>query len=89
MVSFFLKGSGRMFIPRVCLPLAPLLAVLCVSPVSADRKDDPRPNFVVFLMDDVGYGDIGCFGGTRAKTPNFDRFAAQGMKFTNFYAHPV
>jgi arylsulfatase len=48
-----------------------------------------RPNFVVIFVDDVGYADVGCFGSKRIKTPNLDRMAAQGMKFTSFYAQPI
>jgi len=46
-----------------------------------------RPNFVIIFVDDVGYGDVGCFGSKRIKTPNLDRMAAQGMKFTSFYGN--
>ena len=44
-----------------------------------------RPNFVVIFTDDQGYQDIGCFGSPKIKTPNLDRMAAEGMKFTDFY----
>jgi putative heme-binding domain-containing protein len=47
------------------------------------------PNVVVIFIDDLGYGDIGPFGATRQKTPNLDRMAAEGRKFTSFYAAPV
>ncbi len=48
------------------------------------------PNFIVILTDDQGYADIGCFGGVDFATPNLDRMAAEGMKFTDFYsASPV
>jgi arylsulfatase A-like enzyme/acetyl esterase/lipase len=43
------------------------------------------PNIVLILADDLGYGDVGCFGGTRARTPNLDRMAAEGVCLTNFY----
>lgn len=43
------------------------------------------PNVVIVLADDLGYGDVGCFGSTRCKTPNLDRMAAEGVKFTSFY----
>jgi len=56
-------------------------------PAAAEAGD--RPNFVVFLVDDVGYGDIGCFGNEIIKTPNLDRMATEGVKFTDFYVHPV
>ena len=45
-----------------------------------------RPNVVLVLADDLGYGDLGCFGSTDVKTPNLDKFAAEGMRFTSFYA---
>lgn len=45
-----------------------------------------RPNFVVVLADDLGYGDLGCYGDRELKTPNIDKFAAGGLKFTDCYA---
>ena len=45
-----------------------------------------RPNFVFFLIDDLGWADLGCYGSTFYETPNIDRLAAQGMRFTNAYA---
>ncbi|WP_421933387.1 sulfatase [Phenylobacterium sp.] len=44
------------------------------------------PNFIVILADDLGYGDIGCDGGAIIRTPNLDRMAAEGVRFTDFYA---
>ena len=58
--------------------------------VNQDRSEDKRPNIVFIYCDDLGYGDIGCFGATDIKTPNIDRMAAEGIKFTDFYsASPV
>jgi len=48
-----------------------------------------KPNIVLIFIDDLGYGDIGPFGATKQKTPNLDKLAAEGMKFTSFYATPV
>ena len=45
-----------------------------------------RPNIVLILADDLGYGDLGCYGQTRIKTPNIDKLAAEGVRFTDFYA---
>lgn len=45
-----------------------------------------KPNFVVILADDLGYGDIGAFGASDIRTPNIDRMASQGIKFTEFYS---
>lgn len=49
---------------------------------SANRK----PNIIFILADDLGYGDVGAYGQTKIRTPNIDRLAAEGMKFTDFYA---
>ena len=46
-----------------------------------------RPNIVLILADDLGYGDIGCYGHPDTKTPAIDRLAAQGVRFTSFYAN--
>ena len=46
-----------------------------------------QPNVVFILADDFGYGDLGCMGGTDIATPNIDRLAAEGVKFTDFYAN--
>lgn len=48
-----------------------------------------RPNFVVINIDDMGYADVGPFGSTLNRTPNLDRMAREGRKFTSFYAAPV
>ena len=45
-----------------------------------------RPNVVLILTDDQGYGDLGCYGSTRIRTPRIDRMAAEGVRFTDFYA---
>lgn len=44
------------------------------------------PNIVLIVADDLGYGDLGCYGQTRIQTPNIDRMAAEGIRFTDFYA---
>jgi arylsulfatase A-like enzyme len=44
------------------------------------------PNFIIILADDLGYGDLGCDGGTLVRTPNLDRMAAEGVRLTDFYA---
>src|SRR6187401_3424578 len=44
------------------------------------------PNVILILMDDMGYGDLECYGGFPYHTPNINKLAASGMRFTNFYA---
>ncbi|MEQ8791904.1 MAG: arylsulfatase [Pirellulaceae bacterium] len=54
---------------------------------SAESKSDhSAPNIVFIMADDLGYGDLGCYGQKRLKTPNIDRLAKEGMRFTDFYA---
>ena len=58
-----------------------------VGPGDGRSQQSPkRPNFVFFLIDDMGWKDLGCFGSPFYETPNIDRLAAQGMRFTNAYA---
>jgi len=54
--------------------------------VCADTPKAAHPNIVFILADDLGYGDLGCYGQKRILTPNLDRMAAEGMRFTQFYA---
>ncbi len=49
-------------------------------------EDAPRPNFVVILCDNLGYGDVGCFGSKKHSTPRIDRMAREGIKLTSFYS---
>ena len=59
-------------------------------PLSAFGQPEKQPNFVIIFCDDLGYQDVGCFGSPHIKTPNVDRMAAEGMRFTDFYsAAPV
>lgn len=66
------------------LPLLILSASLALLPSSANAAPSP-PNVVIIFCDDLGYADIGPFGCTRYATPNLDRLAREGRRFTNFH----
>ncbi len=54
--------------------------------MSAARAQANRPSIVWIMADDLGYGDLGCYGQTKIRTPNIDRLATEGMRFTDAYA---
>lgn len=60
--------------------------VACAGIATADSTDDRPPNVVIIYADDLGYGDLGCYGHPTIRTPNLDRMAAEGMRFTEFYS---
>ena len=61
-----------------------LTVAVCNRVTAATRSG--RPNILVIVADDLGYGDLGCYGATRIKTPHVDRLAADGVRFTAGYA---
>jgi len=75
--------SRRQFLLR----LAGGAGALALGPglLRAAAQQQRKPNFIIIFTDDQGYQDLGCFGSPLIKTPNIDRMAAEGMKFTDFY----
>lgn len=73
------------------LPPVLFLLLLFLFSACADEKTDvaslSRPDFIIILADDLGYGDLGCFGNDRFKTPNIDALAAGGIRFTDFHSN--
>lgn len=77
---------GRFCGDRCCRPLRRVLGVanVIVLLIGTLLVAAPRPNIVLIMSDDMGYSDIGCYGG-EIHTPNLDRLAAGGLRFTQFY----
>jgi arylsulfatase A-like enzyme len=65
-----------------------ICAVSCLPWISigATTAQEPVPNIIFILSDDLGYGDLQCYGQEKIKTPNIDKLAAEGIRFTDFYA---
>ena len=65
------------------LLLAAIVALVITVPAAV--RAEKLPNIVIILADDLGYGDLGCYGHPSIRTPNLDRMAAEGMRLTDFY----
>ena len=63
-----------------------VVAVLALA-LPVFGQSHARPNIVLTLADDLGYGSLACYGNTEVKTPNIDRLAASGMRFTDFHSN--
>ena len=73
-------------IPLSAASIVPLLAGSCVGDPAVSVPENARPNIIFIFSDDLGIGDLSCYGATRVATPHIDRLAAQGQRFTNAYA---
>jgi len=74
----------------IFLPLAFVLAFGAFSSYAQVPAGSKRPNILIVLVDDLGYGDLGSYGHADIRSPNLDRLAEEGVRFTDFYsAAPV
>ena len=71
------------------LSLAPILFISCNVKTLENAPASSKPNIIMILTDDQGYEDLGCYGSETIKTPNIDQLAKEGIKFTDFYTHPI
>ena len=75
---------------KLCLLI--LISVLFIFGCNQQTESDSglelnqKPNILIIYWDDLGYGDVGSYGGTNMPTPNMDRLAREGIRFTNGYA---
>ncbi|KAA5547139.1 sulfatase-like hydrolase/transferase [Roseiconus nitratireducens] len=72
---------------RSCCLLLTAAAMLCGSTSTCPAASKRPPNVVLVFIDDMGWGDFSCFGGTAVKTENIDRMAAEGIRFEQFYVN--
>jgi arylsulfatase A-like enzyme len=78
----------RDFLKAVGLATSSIVMPGCSSTFGrpAGKSSVKKPNIIFILADDLGYGDLGCFGQKRIKTPSLDKMAEQGMRLTQHYA---
>ncbi|WP_119726481.1 sulfatase-like hydrolase/transferase [Thermomonospora amylolytica] len=81
----FLAGSA-LALGAAALPSLPAPVPAAARPGNGAGTDPGLPNFVVILADDLGYGELGAYGQELIRTPNIDRLAAEGLRFTDAYA---
>ena len=82
-----MRLSSSSSLKRILIPWLFLCALLLVEPPAVIAEATRPPNFVVVLIDDMGWGDFSCFGNTAVKTEQADRLAAEGLRFSRFYVN--
>ena len=70
---------------KIYLMSFPLIFFTFISctPISKEKKE--KPNFIIFIADDISWDDFGCYGNRQVKTPNIDKLSTEGMLFKNMY----
>jgi arylsulfatase A-like enzyme len=88
-LSFLLRPFLAALLGWLTLGLLSPVELAAADPVPISiqrRRQNPRPNLILIVADDLGWGDLGSYGQTRIRTPHLDRLAAEGMRFTQAYA---
>src|SRR5438128_11409977 len=81
-----MRDNTRHLIPLVAFAIATVAGAAMKAQPGAGRR---LPNVIIILADDQGYGDLGSYGHPTIHTPYLDRLAAEGQRWTSFYAAPV
>ncbi|NNE90694.1 MAG: sulfatase-like hydrolase/transferase, partial [Verrucomicrobiales bacterium] len=71
---------------KICFQVIALFIAVSGTGFAQEKPEDQPTNFVVFLADDMGWGDSATYGHPLIKTPNLDKLASQGVKFTQCYS---
>ena len=71
---------------RVSLRFTLPILLFWPGEVRAETKENRKPNLLLLYVDNLGYGDLGCYGNKLNKTPNIDRLAAEGQRWTSCYS---
>src|SRR5210317_2619036 len=71
---------------RILIVLATMAVLSCSSKKSTEQEQSRRPNIIYILADDLGYGDLSCYGQQNFATPNIDKLAEEGIRFTQHYS---
>ena len=71
---------------RTFLKSAGIAAAATMIPYAFANEKKKNPNIVIIYADDLGYGDVSCYGATKITTPNIDKLASEGLRFTNAHS---
>jgi arylsulfatase A-like enzyme len=86
LIDDFLTWANKMKKARNLFYLFSLLCIIVFQCAQPDKNTRSEPNIIILYADDLGYGDLSCYGATALNTPNIDRIAREGIRFTNAYA---
>ena len=79
-----MRKSSTLFVDSILIA-----AITCIGGAHGQAAGTARPNIIIVLADDLGYGDLGCQGNPRVQTPHLDAFSRQAVQLTHFYVSPV
>ena len=79
--------SSRSSIGYAVHLLAVMISLICIPGCTSQENDAGKPNIVFIMIDDLGYGDLGCYGNPFNLTPNIDRLADKGLRFTDYHSN--